>query len=86
MMNFGRLEDLMYSCRINLYWTDKETGEFIDLTDAEVVSLNDNEIVLKDKKGLNWSYDVDVLEAKLSELVEDHCNAMRNAFKSVKDA
>lgn len=85
MMNFGRLESLMYACRINLYWTDKETGEFIDLTDSEVVSLNDNEIVLRDKQGTNWSYDVDVLEAKLAELVEDHCNAMRNTLKAVKE-
>jgi hypothetical protein len=60
------------------------TGEFIDLTDAEVVGIKDDEITLKDKNNLYWSYDIDVLEAKLKMLTDLHCKALREGFKKIK--
>lgn len=85
MMSFGRMEKLMYACRINLYWIDKETGEFIDLREAEVVGIRDDEITLYDsKQKLYWSYDIDTLEAKLDMLTDLHCKELKEAFRKLK--
>lgn len=81
MMNFGRIESLMYACRINLYWTDDDG--FVDLREAKVVKIVDNEITLYDGN-LYWSYDIDVLEAKLDALTEQHCNDLRNSFAKLR--
>lgn len=82
-INFGRLENLMYACRMNLWWYDDEG--FTDLREAEVVSIKDNEITLKDSDNLYWSYDIDVLEAKLEMLAEQHADDLRSAFKKLKE-
>ena len=82
MMNFGRIEDLMYACRINLYWN--EGDEFIDLRDAELVSIKDEEITIKDKDGLYWSWNIDDLEAKLHTITEEHCRALREGFAKLR--
>lgn len=86
MYDFSRLESLMYDCRMNLWWTDEETYEFIDLREAKVVKLVDNEITLYDEKEkLYWSYDIDVLEAKLEHLKDVHEQKLRIAFKKLRE-
>ena len=78
MMDFGRIESLMYACRINLYWFDEEG--FTDLRDAELVSIKDEEITIKDKSGLYWSWNIDVLEAKVKALTDEHCRALKEVI------
>ncbi len=80
MMNFGRLESLMYDCRMNLYWRDGY--DFIDLRDAKVAKIEGNEIVLYDEKeNLYWHYEIDSLEAKLDSLKDIHANEFKSLFR-----
>ena len=72
MMNLFRVEELMYGCRMSLYWWE-EDGALQDWRDAKLVSIKDNEITLyrEDTKEY-WSWDIDTLEAKIEYLQDEH--------------
>ena len=77
-MNYSKIESVMYLCRLNLYFTNDE-GRFEDWTNAEVISIRDNEVVLYNKElGLYQSYDLDVLEAKRHALCDEHFSTLKS--------
>lgn len=83
-MNFSKIEDVMYLCRMNLFFYNEE-GEFEDWREAEVISIKDNEVTLYNKDlGLYRSYDLDVLEAKCHALCEEHFSALHSFLHSEK--
>jgi hypothetical protein len=70
MMDLGRLETLLYRCRMSLYWWEED--EMQDWRDAKLVSIKDDEITLyrEDTKEY-WSWDIDTLEAKIEYLQDE---------------
>lgn len=77
-MKYSKIEDVMYLCRMNLYFTNEE-GRFEDWTNAEVISIKDNEVVLYNKElGLYQSYDLDELEDKCHALCDEHFSALKS--------
>ena len=63
----------------------RENGKYYIVVGNKTEDIDGQILQFVSDDGINWSYDVDVLEVKLVALVEDHCNALRNAFKEAKE-
>lgn len=86
MIDFGRMENIMYACRMNLYWEDEEKPGYIaDWREAEVVSIKDDEITLYNKEYKEYSsWNIWILESKLEYLADKHSEDLRRAFADLR--
>lgn len=81
-MKYSKIEDVMYLCRLNLWWID-EDGHTHDWREAEVVSIKqNNDITLYNaEEKLYATYDLDELEQKCHALCEEHFAEVRKYMK-----
>ena len=78
-MKISNIEDVMYLVRMNLFFNDEEKG-FIDLRDADVVSIV-NDLVTLEKGGETYTYSLVGLEEICLKLNKEHWDSISAYLK-----
>ena len=74
-MKIGRIEEVLYLVRINLFDYDTDLGNW---TEAEVVQIVNGNVTLRHEDGRERTWSLDELEALCHKLHDEHFSWLFN--------